>query len=123
MNTTITRDESGVAAVEAALVLPLMLAVSLGGVDLGLGVVDKISLTNAATCGVHYAAHPTGDVAAFTTNRCLPRLISTTGVEVTVDVTAETVTVTVTGDRTPLSPFVPPMTLTATATMPLGKGA
>jgi hypothetical protein len=61
------REESGQSLVELGLVLPLLLLLTLGVIDLGMGFKTYITLTNAAREGVRwvtiYPSDPAGGVA------------------------------------------------------------
>src|SRR5258706_11900878 len=46
----------GVAAVETALVFPIYLGLTLVTADLGMGMYQRMAVTNAAQAGAHYAA-------------------------------------------------------------------
>ena len=57
------RDEGGFSAVEFAIVLPLLLLLILGGMDLGHSYYIKYTITNASREGARYASKYTGTSA------------------------------------------------------------
>ena len=62
-------DESGASLVELALILPILLLLMVGSLDLGSAFVRKMELSNAAKAGIQYAMvrKPLeGDVTAIT---------------------------------------------------------
>lgn len=76
-------DERGAAAVEFALVLPIVLLLLFGIVEFGRGYNAKITLTHAAREGARAAAIGDDDVLATVQNAAEP-LLSISGDEVTV---------------------------------------
>lgn len=51
------RSQRGSSAVELAFILPMILALTLGAFDFGLGYFEKVKLAAAARAGVQYAMH------------------------------------------------------------------
>lgn len=60
------RDRSGVAAVEFALIAPMLVAVLLPMTDLGMGAYQKMRVQDAAEAGAQYALKHGYDSAAIT---------------------------------------------------------
>ena len=121
------RNERGAAMVEMALVLPIVILLVLGMIDVGRALVLYNNLTNAAREGARLGASqmPSVNTTAITT-RVESRIATFSGTAVTtgkVSVTAptatnNTVTVTISGyPFTPLTPLpmVNGMTLSVTA--------
>lgn len=67
------RNDDGAVLIEAAIVLPVMLLVILGGLDLGLGMVVATRLNfateSAAACGAVSACPDAGSTAAFASSQ------------------------------------------------------
>jgi hypothetical protein len=59
-------NERGASLVEAALLIPLLIVLLVGVIDLGRAYVAYITIINAAREGAHYGVlHPTGDVCGI----------------------------------------------------------
>jgi Flp pilus assembly protein TadG len=52
---SLRRDRRGVAAVEFAIIVPVLIGMFMGVVDLGLGLFTQVQLANAAQAGAAYA--------------------------------------------------------------------
>ena len=76
------KSEKGVAAVEFALVLPLLVLLAFGIIEFSLALYDKAVITNAsreaARAGIVYRVPPVtdGEIAAVVNNYCQSRLVT-----------------------------------------------
>jgi uncharacterized membrane protein len=61
------RSRAGLAAVEAALILPVLLLLATGLFDLGFAAYEAMQVQSAADAGAHYASKNTWDTTAITT--------------------------------------------------------
>jgi Flp pilus assembly protein TadG len=59
------RSRSGVAAIEAAIILPVLLLLATGVFDLGSAAYENMQVQSAADAGAHYASRNTWNVAAI----------------------------------------------------------
>jgi uncharacterized membrane protein len=59
------RSRSGVAAIEAALILPVLLLLATGLFDLGSAAYENMQVQSAADAGAHYASKNTWNVTAI----------------------------------------------------------
>ena len=100
------RDEKGAAAVEFALVLPLLLVLLLGIIDFGLYFYNDLQLTHVARDAARYLS--VGDTAEATTAIGNAHLVSTsapTPVITGVSLTGDPWTITLTANYTFLTPL------------------
>jgi Flp pilus assembly protein TadG len=70
MPRTLIRNEQGAAAVEFALLAPVLISLTLALADFGLALRERVQLVGAANAGIHYAARNpdnTGGVGAAVT--------------------------------------------------------
>jgi len=76
------KSEKGVAAVEFALVLPVLVLLAFGIIEFSLALYDKAVITNAsreaARAGIVYRVPPVtdGEIAAVVNNYCQSRLVT-----------------------------------------------
>lgn len=115
-----TQGESGQAAVEFAIVLPVALVAALGIVQVGLALRNELAVDLAAREGARAAAVTT-DMSAAATDAATASVDLPIGV--TVSSSAQDVTVTVTyvddTDVAIIGAFIGPITHTASVTMAL----
>ncbi len=62
-----TRSDSGVSAVEMALIAPVLMIIFIGLIDYGIAIFKKIELTGSVRSGAQYALIKSTDMAAIQT--------------------------------------------------------
>ena len=104
---------------EAALVIPLLVVLTLGLIDVGRVIYTKINLNDVAQEGTIYGAYFPGDPAAIqqrVVDSATNLNVTTTDVTVTCPSSPEAIKVSVTTQLTSITPFFSGKTFTLTAT-------
>jgi Flp pilus assembly protein TadG len=82
--TRLRHDRAGVAAVELGLIAPVLVALVIPMVDLGIGAYNKMRIQDAAEAGAQYALANAGTYNAAATQSAATNATSLTGVTATV---------------------------------------
>ncbi|HUZ74673.1 MAG TPA: TadE/TadG family type IV pilus assembly protein [Stellaceae bacterium] len=90
--TRLGRDRAGVAAVELALIAPVLTALVIPMVDLGIGAYDKMRIQNAAEAGAQYALANASSYDASSIQSAATNATSLSGITATVGETCNCIT-------------------------------
>ena len=88
----LSRDRSGVAAVELGLIAPMLAALVIPMIDLGIGAYDKMRVQDAAEAAVQYALANTSNYDASAIQSAATNATNVTGLTATVGETYNCVT-------------------------------